>query len=157
MIKLSEERARVAAGAKRRWQHLPPAMCWGDPVTPSCPRGICPLRRGRTHGEGARGALCPHQPPAHGMGMWELVFGDGSGTPAGNTRDPIGMASPRHRGGSGSALHQESRTEPRRGVTSAVPRAGDSTFPVPARRRFSTSRDPTAFPGRRATLFTHHT
>lgn len=51
----------------------------------------------------------------------------------------------------------ESRTEPQRGVTSAVPRAGDGTFPVPARRRFSTSRDPTAFPGRRTTLFTHHT
>lgn len=48
----------MAAGAKRRWQHLPRAMCWGDPVTPSCPRGICPPRRGKTHGEGARGGLC---------------------------------------------------------------------------------------------------
>lgn len=45
----------MAAGAKRRWQHLPLAMCWGDPVTLSCPRGICPPRRGKTHGEGAQG------------------------------------------------------------------------------------------------------
>lgn len=85
----------MAAGAKRRWQHLPRAMCWGDPVTPSCPRGICPPRRGKTRGEGAQGgSVSPSATSAWDMGTWELVFGGGSGTPAGNTTDPTSTASP---------------------------------------------------------------
>lgn len=65
----------MAAGAKRRWQHLPLAMCWGDPVTPSCPRGICPPQRGKTHGEGHREALCPHQHMGWGCENWFLAVG----------------------------------------------------------------------------------
>lgn len=116
---------------------------------------------------GHRGAPCHRHLPADGMGMWVPVLGDGRGfaraavpAPAGGMpRTPSGTASSRalYWDGSVSPLRRESREEPRRGVTSAVPRTGDGTFPVPARRRFSTSRDPTAFPGGRATLFTHHT
>lgn len=68
----------MAAGAKRRWQHLPLAMCWGDPLTPSCPRGICPPRRGKTHGEGARRGGCvptSHQRTGWGRGNCFLAVG----------------------------------------------------------------------------------
>lgn len=67
----------MAAGAKRRRQHLPPAMCWGDLVTPHCPRSICPPQRGKTCDNGTWGALRPRQLPADAMGMWVPIFGGG--------------------------------------------------------------------------------
>lgn len=78
----------MAAGAKRRQQHLSPAMCWGDPVTPHSLRGICPPQR-----RGTGGICIPSSYQHDGMGLWVLGFGSGSACQAGthtcgDTTDP---------------------------------------------------------------------
>lgn len=77
-------------------------------------------------------------------------------TPVGTPQTPPGVASQHTQHWHGSISCQESHEEPHRGITSAVPRAGDGTFPIAARRRVSTSRDPPAFPGGRRAVYPSH-
>lgn len=69
----------MAAGAKRRRQHLPPAMCWGDPGDPPLPVWHLSAPARDNARRWGTGGSTSQQLPVDGMGTWVPVFGDGRG------------------------------------------------------------------------------